>query len=326
MPDPVQYLIALLAAFAVSFVVILIAQRAMRATIPSLARFVFMVGLVLGLLTGYQCLGFEYRWPPVNALDRFLTIVLPALVIIELAPAASSSGDQHEVRFRGVCLLRSAARFVLIVSAGRILWHDSVYLRFVDGDALSTRQHSEAYGVLLASAVILYSARTSLVRLSYAGQSSSVLFSLVISILAAGLSIILVGYIKGGVAALPLAGAIAGAAFAVSLAARKVESTTSASQLLIGIGVTSLFSLLWIGRFFGQLTTFDGLIVFSSPHCCWVTELRPFRACSSKCRLMIRMAAVFLPLLVVLFFKWQQFMHKMAPLIAFQPESSQMSG
>jgi hypothetical protein len=36
--------------------------------------------------------------------------------------------------------------------------------------------------------------------------------------------------------------------------------------------------------------------------------------------MVIRMAAVALILLVVLFFKWQQFMQKMIPLIAFQAE------
>lgn len=324
MPDPLQYMIALLAAFSVSFVVVLISHLAMRATISSLARFVFMTGLLLGLLTGYRYLGFEFQWPPVNALDRFLTIVLPVSMIIEFTSAARSSNDQCDIRSRLVSQLQAVSHFVLIVSVGRILWHDSVYLRSVDESALTILPISMAYGALLSGAVILYAARESLMRLTHAGLSSSVLVSLLTAILVTGLSTILAGYIKGGVAALPLVGAIAGAALVISLMAKKTESMRSNSQLLIGIGVTTLFSLLWIGRFFGQLTTFDGLMIFLSPHCCWLTEYRPFRDCGSKCRLAILMAAVSLPLLVVLFFKWQQFMQKMAPLLAFQSELSQM--
>ena len=98
MPDPLQYVIALLAAFTASFLAIFISQLAMRATIPSLARFVFMVGLVLGLLTGYRILGFELRWPPVNALDRFLMIVLPAAMIVEFIGVVRVPNDQHNFR------------------------------------------------------------------------------------------------------------------------------------------------------------------------------------------------------------------------------------
>lgn len=320
MPDPAKYTIALLAAFAVSFFVILISQLAMRATFPSLARFVFMVGLVLGLLTGYRILGFETRWPPVNALDRFLMIVLPAALFIELIGAALSSDDPHRTRSRLSDFCAASVRFLLILSVGRILWHDSVYLSSVDPSSKSVWPPLIASGVLLSGAALLYVAHKSSLSLAFRGISASLTVAVVMSLLITGMVTMLAGYIKGGAAAVPLAGAIGGSALALSLAGKKAGFTTSVGQLPIGIGLTALFSLLWIGRFFGQLTTFDMLMIFLSPHCCWLSELWLFRKGDNKCRIAIRLTAVALPLLVVLFFKWQQFMQKMVPLIAFQVE------
>ena len=156
--------------------------------------------------------------------------------------------------------------------------------------------------------------------LAFRGVSASLKAGLVMSLLATGMVTMLAGYIKGGAAAIPLAGGICGAALALWMAGEKTGPATSHGQVLIGISVTALFSLLWIGRFFGQLTTFDVLMIFLSPHCCWVSEFWPFRDYDNNYRMAIRMAAVALTLLVVLFFKWQQFLQKMVPLIAFQAE------
>lgn len=318
MPDPLQYTVALLAAFAASFLAISNPQLAMRATIPLLARFVFMVGLVLGLLTGYRILGFECRWPPVNALDRFLMIVLPAALIIEFIAAAPVPDDQHNSQSRLSSYCAASVRFVFILSVGRILWHDSVYLSSVESNTKGVWPPLAASGVLLSGPALLYVASRSSMSLTFRGVSGSLAAGLVMSLLATGMITMLAGYIKGGAAAVPLAGALGGFALALSLAGEKTGFKTSGGQFLIGIGVTALFSLLWIGRFFGHLTTFDVLMIFLSPHCCWLSEFWPFRDCGNKCRMAIRMTAAAFPLLVVLFFKWQQFMQKMVPLLAFQ--------
>lgn len=319
MPDPFQYMIALLAAFTASFLAIFISQLAMRATIPSLARFVFMVGLVLGLLTGYRILGFELRWPPVNALDRFLMIVLPAAMIVEFIGTVRVPDNQHNFLFRFSSFSAATVRFAFIVSVGRVLWHDSVYLSSVESNTNDWPPFI-AFGVLLSGAASLYVALRSSMILAFRGVSASLTAGLVMSLLATGMVTMLAGYIKGGAAAMPLAGGICGAALALRMAGKKTGPATSHGQFLIGISVTALFSLLWIGRFFGQLTTFDVLMIFLSPHCCWLSEFWPFRDYSNNYRMVIRMAAVALILLVVLFFKWQQFMQKMIPLIAFQAE------
>jgi hypothetical protein len=255
----------------------------------------------------------------VNALDRFLMIVLPAAMIVEFIGVVRVPDDQHNFRSRFSGFCAAAVRFAFIVSVGRVLWHDSVYLSAVESNT-NDWPPFVAFGVLLSGAALLYVALRSSMILAFCGVSASLTAGLVMSLLATGMVTMLAGYIRGGAAAMPLAGGICGAALALWMAGKKTGPATSHGQFLIGISVTALFSLLWIGRFFGQLTTFDVLMIFLSPHCCWLSEFWPFREYGNNYRMAIRMAAVALTLLVVLFFKWQQFMQKMVPLIAFQAE------
>jgi hypothetical protein len=255
----------------------------------------------------------------VNALDRFLMIVLPAAMIVEFIGTVRVPDNQHNFLFRFSSFSAATVRFAFIVSVGRVLWHDSVYLSSVESNTNDWPPFI-AFGVLLSGAALLYVALRSSMILAFRGVSASLTAGLVMSLLATGMVTMLAGYIKGGAAAMPLAGGICGAALALWMAGKKTGPATSHGQFLIGISVTALFSLLWIGRFFGQLTTFDVLMIFLSPHCCWLSEFWPFRDYSNNYRMVIRMAAVALILLVVLFFKWQQFMQKMIPLIAFQAE------
>src|SRR5438270_569729 len=73
-------------------------------------------------------------------------------------------------------------------------------------------------------------------------------------------------------AALPLAAALAGVALAaVPLAARP------GMEGALGIGVIGLFGLLFVGRFFGGLSTARALAVFFAPLLCWVSEIPQLR-------------------------------------------------
>src|SRR4051794_2230426 len=77
-----------------------------------------VVGIAGGLGAGYYVFRLHVVWPPLNGLDRFLTIVLPAALCIELA--ATTSRLPRSL----VWLLR----FTLVTTMGRILVHNSVYV------------------------------------------------------------------------------------------------------------------------------------------------------------------------------------------------------
>ncbi len=93
------------------------------------------------------------------------------------------------------------------------------------------------------------------------------------SLLAAGLTVMLSGYYLGGLLALPLAGAMAGAALA------GVKQPVSAAQPCVGIGLIGLWSVLIMGRFFGSLPTVTLLALCIGPLAGWASALPPIRNC-----------------------------------------------
>ncbi len=57
------------------------------------------------------------------------------------------------------------------------------------------------------------------------------------------------------------------------VAAERCRSETYATPAILGIGVVGLFGLLFIGRFFGRLSTGCALTMLLAPLLCWVTEM-----------------------------------------------------
>jgi hypothetical protein len=336
MPDPFQYSMALLAALVITVIASLGLLRlcTMRATTMSLARFVFVPAILCGLLSGYRVLDFEWPWPPGNALSRFLTLLLPSALLIELLAAGVNgfpAGNSKPGGLRWAQRAGSGLRLVLFATAGRVLWHDSVYLQPLSDSVAENGVRWLPLLILSFGILAIYGAWISLKQLASRGIASSLepgslVASLSMSILTTGLATMLAGYIKGGAASLPLGGSLAAAALILSWPVRRpskvaaddagVHAAIQMSTSLIGIGVMALFCLLWIGRFFGQLSTLDVALLFLAPQCCWVSEFARISNCSVRLRCAIRLLAVSVPLAIVIYFRWQQFAQKMEPLIA----------
>ena len=320
MPDPFQYTMALLAAIAVSIIAVAGARKVLRLRAHRLANVVEVFGIIVGLIAGYRVLQFEWVWPPTNAINRFLTIVLPAAVIVELISGFASIPTPSEARHHKDAGLLSF--FVLILrigffaSIGRILLHNSVYLG-VSPNIAGTWSGWQIFILLTASAVLLMATWLLLSNLAKRDGPSSVAASLSLSIMTAGISIMLAGYIKGGVAALPFAASLVGVV-SISQFLRSDERSDDGQSMqgTIGTGVTTLFSLLWIGYFFGQLPVIDSVIIFFAPVLCWVSEFSFFRALNCRRRFLLRLIVVTIPLLTQLTFAKLAFDHKLAPLLA----------
>ncbi len=320
MPDPFQYLISLLAAFGATLVAVVGARWILRSWAGQLASAIGVFAVSTGLTVGYGILHFEWDWPPANAINRFLTLVLPATVVIELISglaAIPTNPDARHSKVAGLFLgLTMILRVGVFICIGRILLHNSVYLGASPGekDAWSNRQ---TLIILIAGAVALGAAWRLLSRLANRAGSGSVVASLSISIMAAGLAIMLAGYIKGGVATFPISAALIGT-IAVSPMARRDRCATNGRYFHgpIGIGIAALFSLLWIGCFFGQLRAVDAIVIFMAPLLCWISELSVFRGMNGSRKVLLRLIAVAIPLLVVLLNAKRSFDQKLAPLVA----------
>lgn len=296
MPDPIACLLAVLAAACASALCVLVAgatgRRPVSGARPDVAC---IVALAAGLLAGYAVLRFQPELPPASALDRFLTIVLPAAIGVELVATIARVP-------RG---LVAALRTVLALAIGRVLLHGSVYLKGATNDA----PWQSIVAIALGGAVL--AAEWVLLRwLDRRVAGAVVAMALSESLVCGGLAIMLNGYLAGGEAALPPAAALAGAALATAAITPR-DSIVGA----IGLGVVTLFSLLFIGRFFGALPTWQALAVLLSPFCCWAGELRLLQVKTSWVAAMIRLGLVAVPLIVVLAVAKHDFDRKMTPLL-----------
>lgn len=325
MPDPVQYMQALLAAFAVSFLAI----AGIRFFFPLRVRRAECISEVVaaaaGLVAGYRILQFEWVWPPGNAINRFLTIVLPAAVVVELisafAPVSSSIESPRLKRAGLFSIIVLILRASFFASIGRILLHKSVYVR-VSPDIDACWSEWKVIILLAASAALLNTVWLLLSSLAIRDEPRSVITSLSLSIMTAGISIMLAGYIRGGAAGLPVAASLVGVVMATTACQPKFCVLNHQSlQCLIGPAVTVLFSLLWIGSLFGQLPAIDALTILVAPLLCWVSELAVFRRMNRRSKVALRLIAVVIPLTLTLVNAKRTFDQKLGPLVAIIGES-----
>jgi hypothetical protein len=253
-------------------------------------------GIGIGLVVGYRVLSLQLTWPPAQGLDRFLTIVVPAIFGIELV--AGLEGVPPGIAW--------FLRMSLAATTPSILWHGSVYLSGSSSDWTGWQAGTEVAvcGALLAGLWVLLS------WLLQRSPGISIPFALGLTIQCAGLTVMMAGYIKGGAAAFPLAATLVATAFAARLIAKR-----AGVPAILGIGVVGLFSLLFIGRYFGRLSTGSALTMLLAPLLCWATEIPLLRHRKPWLVGSLRLALVAIPLLVVLAVAKRNFDRDMAPLL-----------
>jgi hypothetical protein len=110
---------------------------------------------------------------------------------------------------------------------------------------------------------------------------------LAIAVGGSALTIMLSGYATGGQAGLPLSAALLGGA-----AVAMVRPSPGGSVAPIGVGIVGLFSLLVIGRFFGELRTDHAIILFTAPLLAWLPEVPRLRRLPPWARGLIRVLVV----------------------------------
>ena len=319
MPEPFLYVKAMGAAAIVSAALVLAMARTTARTTgrtgqagrAAWSKSGPVLAMALGLAVGFSLLSLQSSWPPANGLDRYLSLVVPAILGIELIAGCPwvSNGSAWFLRLS------------LAAAIPRILLHGSVYLSG-SGDEWPRWRTGVALvvcGLLLAG---MWGLLSWLCRRS---PGVTISFALGMAILCTGLTVMMAGYIKGGAAAFPLAATL----FATTMASRLVVArwnresgggaTNHAAQAILGVGVVSLFSLLFIGRFFGRLPTGSGLALLLAPLLCWGTEIPVLRHRKPWLLGSLRMALVAIPLLVVLVVAKRDFDREMGPLLGKVP-------
>ena len=309
MPDPLLSLKAMGAAAIVSAMIVLAMVRARRHASMTWLNLSCVVAIGLGLVVGYGVLSLRLAWPPVNGLDRFLTITVPLALGIELI-----AGFQNVPRWVAWLL-----RMSLAATIPRILLHGSVYL---SGSADGwTRWQTGA--ALVVCGALLAGVWSLLSWLSRRSPGISIPMAICLPILCAGLTVMMAGYIKGGVAAFPLVATLVATTIGARLMTkRSIALANFSAPAIVGVGVVGLFGLLFLGRFFGRLSTGYALAMLLAPLLCWVTEIPRLRHRQPWLLGSLRLVLVAIPLLVVLAAAKRNFDRDMAPLLGKIPASS----
>jgi len=302
MPEPLLYLKAMGTAAIVSAAFVLTMAGVRRSAGAIWLNTVCATGLGLGLGVGLYVLSLRLAWPPVNCLERFLTVVVPLALVIELIAGFD------RVPNRVAWMLRLS----LAVTAPRILLHDSVYLSGSD-DEWALWQINTAMaicGILLAGLWGLLS------RFQKRSPGMSMPLALCLTIQCAGVTVMMAGYIKGGGVACPIAGSLAATTIAIRLIEQRSDIPRGfAASAIPGIGVVGLFGLLFMGRFFGRLSTGSALTMLVAPLMCWATETALLRNRKPWVVGWLRILLVVIPLLIVLAIAKRDFDRDMAPLL-----------
>jgi hypothetical protein len=269
MPHPIQILTALAVAAAIAAAVLAAFARPWSTVERRWVAAGWVIAPATGFLSGCAVLGLWPHWPPSIDLDRLLLIVLPAVVAAELLAA------QPRVP-RGLVW---AARLIVAASAARVLLHGTIYLSNAAGPDSRLWSATQVWLTLAGLASALGAVWWALVSLGARRPGYSHSLSLAVVCGAAGATVMLSGYLSGGQLGLPLAAALGGATIASFALAKPLPMSGA-----IAFGTVMLFSVLVIGRFFGELTTAQACLLFAAPLAGWLPELLPACRLSPRVR------------------------------------------
>jgi hypothetical protein len=292
MPDPTLILEVLALTAVLAGLVLLLSG------LPTPARLTAAGALAVGgaFYLGCRLLGLWPRWPPREDQDRFLLIVLPAAIGVELVAAFPSVPRW----------LAWALRLAVAAAAAPVLLHNSTYLADLGGEPRKWAPPEAALILagLAAALAAVWALLALLVRLT---PGRSVPLALSLTCAAAAVTVMLSGYATGGQLGLPLAAALGGVAVA-SFVLRGPPALSGA----LGVGVVGLFSLLVIGRFFGALRTEHAVLLGLAPLLCWLPELPYVRRVPPWARGLARLALVAAPLALAVVQAQQRFVESSA--------------
>ena len=300
MPEPLLYLKTMAIVVVVSATSVLTMVAMWRSASKVWLNLASVLGVGIGLVVGYYVLAFRLAWPPVNGLDRFLTIVLPVTLGIELIAGFSSLPGW----------VAWVLRMSFAVMIPRILLHGSVYLSGNDWTLW------QAGTTMLVCALLLAMVWSLLFRLSQRSPGVSIPLALYLTTLCVGLTVMMAGYIRGGAAAFPLAAVLlASPIWSRWITKNCGKSDYSGDSAVLGIGVAGLFGLLFLGIFFGRVSMICGLAMLLAPLFCWSTETPLLRHREPWVVGSIRLVLVAIPLLLVITAAKRNFDRDMAPLL-----------
>lgn len=250
MPDPILYVQALVVAGAIGACLSLV-SRYLPAVGGAARAFAVnrCIAILVAAVAGLALAGIRPRFPPHNALDRLLLVLLPAALLVEGLTAVFSAGPRW----------RWAGRLTLAFCAAPVLLYGSVYLQ----------PDSPQWSIAGLFVGLVFGGGASWMAVEWLGIQASrdavaqraTAASVGVTIWSAGVLVLMGGYIKGGAAAFPLAGT----AFGLALVLPPHAARSHAARIDVTWSLLGLFGVVFVGRFFGGLTNGTSLLLASTP-------------------------------------------------------------
>jgi hypothetical protein len=265
----------------------------------------WLLGLAAGFYAGSAVLDQWPRWPAREDRDRLLVVLLPLVLAVE-SLAALFPAPRHVW----------AARVGVALAAAPILLFQTVYLADLSGPNSAQWQPGEAVLTLSALAAMLLGVWSMLARLESRTSAAETSAMLVCGALAAGITVMLSGYYRGGALGFPLAGAMLGAALALACLPR------AATRPDLGVGLVGIFSLLVVGHYFGALDARLALGIWFAPLLSWAGELPGARRLRPAARSALRIGLVAVPMILIVLWAHARFTEAMGKTSA--PRQTQL--
>ena len=294
MPDPIRMAGAFVAALALSSTIIGVLGLVFgRLTLARIAA--SCVAILAALGTGAWILGLLPNFPPREDLDRLMLIVLPTAMVAEVIVA-------------GLDRYAWIPRCIVAAIAAPVLLHGSVYVTDLAGPGSRIWSETITHLLFAGSAVLLMASWHLMNRLAVRKGTGMALTCVAGAVLGSGLVIMLSGYATGGQLGIPLAAALVGCMLASALSKESLPG-----EIALGVGTVGLFSLVFIGRLYAELTTLNGTLLLAAPLLGWLPELLPT---APRVRVMLRLVLTAAPVVVAPFLAKQN-----ATALSAQPAS-----
>ncbi len=284
MPDFTLWGNAVLVSAVAAALLLLLAAWPWRTPSPWRLRLGWVLSLGAGFYAGCAILKQWPRWPAPEDRDRFLIILMPLTLAVEIVAALV-----NRPRWLPWLLRLSVAG-----AAAPILLYHSIYVTDLSGPDTAVWSPARAVMIFVALAAALAAVWGLLALLPTSSSERSAAPVLVLVLLAAGVAVMKSGYLVGGLLALPLAGALAGATLTSFIVPAPMPPNTSR---YLGVGVIGLFTLLVMGHYFGSLPTWAAVCLLLVPLLAWLPEL--LGRLWPSVREAVRLSLVALPLLFI---------------------------
>jgi hypothetical protein len=267
-----------------------------------------VVGLVAGIFAGCWWLGVQPHWPPREDQDRFLLILLPAIIVIELIAAAFLSPEPGQEKTPAHQAVVWFLRFIVAAAAGRILLHDTSYVADLSGPGSRQWTIQQTWIILGGLSTALFGVWFLLDWFAEREPGRAMVLAVAMACAGTSVAMMMSGYASGGPLAMPLAGAVVG----VLLASLILKGAVPVTGVL-GIATVGLFGLLIIGHFFGELTWVNAGLIFFAPVCCVIPGLPVFRRWKPGLRGFLGIVLTIIPVAIALGLAQQKMMEDAAP-------------